>query len=99
MSSAARYDLFLSYAGTDRAEVRELARDLERAGLRVFLDETDVELFEPITDAIAAALRSSRALLAYYSRSYSSRPACQYELTAAFLPGSVRATRCGASWW
>lgn len=87
MSSDARYDLFLSCAGIDRAEVRELARDLERAGLRVFLDETDVELFEPITDAIAAALRSSRALLAYYSRSYSGRPACQYELTAAFLAG------------
>src|SRR5262249_17950735 len=33
------------------------------------------------------ALRSSTALLAYYSASYTDRPACQLELTAAFLAG------------
>lgn len=82
-----RYDLFLSCAGPDRDAVLTMRRALERAGLRVFLDEPSIGLFDPISREIETALRSSKALLAYYSRSYPSRPACQLELTAAFLAG------------
>ena len=85
--TGAGYDLFLSCAGPDRHVVRRLHRALTRAGLRVFLDEHDIGLFDQITSQIELALRSSRALLAYYSASYPSRPACQLELTAAFLAG------------
>lgn len=87
MSGAAEYDLFACYAGPDREEVQELRSALQKAGLRVFLDRIDIDSFESITDEIEAALHSSKALLAYYSRSFSSRPACQLELTAAFLAG------------
>jgi tetratricopeptide (TPR) repeat protein len=80
------YDLFLSLAGPDRPAARELCEALRRAGLRVFLDE-DIRRFDPITAEIERALRSSRALLAYYSVNFTGRPACQLELTAAFLAG------------
>jgi hypothetical protein len=52
----------------------------------VFLDE-EIRRFDPITAEIERALRSSRALLAYYSVNFTRRPACQLELTAAFLAG------------
>ena len=81
------YDLFLSCAGQDRARVRRLYRALGRAGLRVFLDEEDIAPTEGITATIEEALRSSTALLAYYSAAYTDRPACQLELTAVFLAG------------
>lgn len=64
-----------------------LGTALEKAGLRVFLDENSIDLFEPITAKIEGALRSSTAFLAYYSTHYTSRSACQVELTAAFLAG------------
>jgi hypothetical protein len=40
-----------------------------------------------ITAEIEAALQHSTGLVAYYSRDYTSRTACQYELTRAFPPG------------
>jgi TIR domain len=74
-------------AGPDRLAVRALYDALKKERLRVFLDETSIGLFDPITEEIENALRCSTALLAYYSRHYTSRPACQQELTAAFLAG------------
>jgi hypothetical protein len=77
-------------AGPDRAAVRALYDALEKERLRVFLDETSIDFFEPITQEIEDALRSSTALLAYYLRHYPSRLACQQELTAAFLARDAR---------
>jgi tetratricopeptide (TPR) repeat protein len=82
-----RYDLFLSCSGDDREPVRRLVAALRRSRLEVFLDEDRISLFTGITPEIEQALRSSKALVAYYSASYASRPACQFELTAAFLAG------------
>lgn len=87
MADRGGYDLFLSCAGPDRVPVRRFYQALEKAGLRVFLDEEDINPIEGITSTIENALRSSTALLAYYSASYADRPACQLELTAAFLAG------------
>ncbi|HET8659201.1 MAG TPA: toll/interleukin-1 receptor domain-containing protein [Micromonosporaceae bacterium] len=85
--SAGDYDVFVSLAGPDRAEVRELVDELRNEGLRVFLDERDIPYFLGITAEIEAALRGSKALLAYYSKAFPLRAACQFELTAAFLAG------------
>ncbi|HEY6748527.1 MAG TPA: TIR domain-containing protein [Mycobacteriales bacterium] len=82
-----RYGLFLSCAGQDREAARAVRRELERAGLRVFLDDEDIAPYEGITPAIEAALRSSTALLAYYSPLFPTRAACQRELTIAFVAG------------
>ena len=84
--SEERFDLFMSLAGPDRKAVRELVRALRAAGMTVFYDENLPE-YHGITEEIESALAGSTALLAYYSTHYTSRTACQYELTAAFLSG------------
>ena len=81
------FDVFMSLAGPDRPAVRRLVQALRDAGLTVFLDEDDIREYHGITAEIDEALRGSKALLAYYSWHYTSRTACQYELTATFLAG------------
>jgi Flp pilus assembly protein TadD len=79
------FDVFLSYAHADRERVLVLREALEAQGLRVWLDEREVETFESIRAAIEGGLAFSRVLVAFYSREYPARRACQWELTAAFL--------------
>ncbi|WP_415949136.1 TIR domain-containing protein [Streptomyces sp. KLOTTS4A1] len=81
------WDVFLSYSRRDAERVRSLHEALTDAGLKVFTDESAVAGFAGISDTIRRALAASRVLLAYYSTSYPQRPACQWELTAAFLAG------------
>jgi TIR domain len=85
--STPSFDIFLSCSGADRPAVRRLRAALCAAGLTVFLDESDIDPIQGITAAIEDALRGSTVLLAYYSESYTDRPACQLELSAAFLAG------------
>jgi len=81
------YDVFVSLAGPDRPAVRDLVDALKDAKLQVFLDEEDIPQYHGITAEIERALHESKTLLAYYSRHFAGRAACQYELTAAFLAG------------
>lgn len=84
------WDVFVSYDRTDAVVVRRIAAVLESAGLRVFLDTEEIRAFDPIPRRLSDALGSSRLLLAYYSRSYGSRRACQEEFTTAYLAGPER---------
>jgi uncharacterized protein (DUF2267 family) len=79
------YDLFVSYARADRDPVRPLAEALRERGLRVFIDDHEIDDFARITTTITRSLAASKALLAYYSTTYPTRRACQWELTAAYL--------------
>jgi tetratricopeptide (TPR) repeat protein len=79
------YDAFLSYAHADRVEAEALRAALERRGLDIWLDGTELQTFESITRAIERGLRHAKALVALYSTSYPTRRACQWELTWAFL--------------
>ncbi|OXM70612.1 tetratricopeptide repeat protein [Amycolatopsis vastitatis] len=79
------YDVFLSFTWSDIDEVLKLERALQAAGLRVFRDSEGIREFEGITGGLDAALTSSTVLLAYYSRRFPTRYACQWELTFAFL--------------
>jgi hypothetical protein len=81
----AEYDVFLSHAWVDGDRPREIAQALEAAGLRVWFDATEIADFGGITRAVQQGLAKSKALLAYYSKAYPTRRACQWELTAAFL--------------
>lgn len=81
------WDVFLSYSRKDAGHVRRLHEELIAAGLKVFTDESAVAGFAGISDTIRRGLAGSRVLLAYYSTGYPERPACQWELTAAFLAG------------
>ena len=79
------FDVFVSYAHHDRDRVFTLRDALVARGLAVWLDDRAIETFESITTTIEDGLARSKALLAYYSRTYPRRRACQWELTAAFL--------------
>jgi hypothetical protein len=83
MSTA--YDVFLSHAWKDGDRPRRLADALARAGLRVWFDAIAIDDFASITHAVTEGLAKSKALLAYYSKTYSVRRACQWELTTAFV--------------
>ncbi|MBB4687156.1 toll/interleukin-1 receptor domain-containing protein [Amycolatopsis jiangsuensis] len=84
------WDVFVSYDRADAAAVGRIADALAKAGLRVFLDTTHLRQFGSIPDGVRTALSGSRLLLAYYSRSYGTRAACQEEFTTAFLAGPER---------
>jgi tetratricopeptide (TPR) repeat protein len=81
------YDVFLSYTWADVDSVAPLQAALERRGLRVFVDNKRIEEFAGITEGLRIGLASAKLLLAFYSRRYPTRPACQWELTVAFIAG------------
>jgi hypothetical protein len=81
----AGFDVFVSYAHADRERVLALRDALTATGLRVWLDDREIDTFTSITGAIERGLERSRVLLAFYSQAYPSRRACQWELTAALL--------------
>jgi hypothetical protein len=87
------YDVFLSHAWADGDRPQRIAKALEKAGLRVWFDATELEDFAGITRAIAEGLANSKALVAYYSKTYPSRRACRWELTAAFLAAQAEGGR------
>jgi hypothetical protein len=58
------------------------------------MDEDSIDHFKSISMQIELALTSSKTLVAYYSRDYASRPACQLELIAAFLAGQHEGDPC-----
>jgi tetratricopeptide (TPR) repeat protein len=82
---AADYDVFFSHAWADGERPPKIADALIQAGLRVWLDAVEIDDFGSITHAVTEGLAKSKALVAYYSKSYPLRRACQWELTAAFL--------------
>jgi tetratricopeptide (TPR) repeat protein len=81
----AEYDAFLSHAWADGERPKQIADALTKAGLRVWFDANEINDFASITHAVTEGLARSKALLAYYSKTYPLRRACQWELTAAFL--------------
>jgi tetratricopeptide (TPR) repeat protein len=82
---AAEYDIFFSHAWADGDRPQQIANALTRAGLRVWFDAAEINDFDSITRTVTEGLAQSKALLAYYSKTYPLRRACQWELTAAFL--------------
>jgi hypothetical protein len=77
--------VFLSYAWTDRNQVESIRDALDAVGLRLFIDDRAIDNFEPITGHIQKGLSESKVLLAFYSKVYPTRRACQWELTATYL--------------
>jgi len=85
----AAYDVFLSHAWADGDRPQQIADALAEEGLRVWFDAGEINDFASITNAVTAGLARSKALLAYYSKTYPLRRACQWELTAAFLAAQI----------
>ncbi len=84
-AARSEYDVFLSHAWADGDRPRQIKDALEAAGLRVWFDAEEINDFASITRAVTEGLAQSKALVAYYSKTYPLRRACQWELTAAFL--------------
>ncbi len=93
------YDVFVSYAHADAAAVAPLVAALRDRGLAVWQDASDMAPFESITGRIVEGLGRSKAMLAWYTATYPTRRACQWELTAGFLAASMKATRGAGCWW
>lgn len=81
----AEYDVFVSHAWKDGDRPGQIAEALRAAGLKVWFDATEIADFESITRTVEHGVAKSKAFLAYYSKTYPTRRACQWELTAAFL--------------
>ncbi|WP_198047192.1 TIR domain-containing protein [Kutzneria sp. 744] len=84
------HDVFLSFTWSDIVEVEKLDKAMRAAGLRVFRDSLGIKSFDGITAELRTALAESKVLLAYYSRRFPTRYACQWELTSAFLAAQSR---------
>jgi hypothetical protein len=78
-------DIFFSYAHADAHAVRPIVNALEGGGLHVYFDENAIDDFDSIQRSVEKGLSRCKALLAYYSRSFPKRRACQWELTTALL--------------
>jgi TIR domain len=85
--TASRWDVFVSWtrANDGRAWVLPLARALDAAGLRVWLDEAEIGPFDPIPEGVRDGLANAKVMLACYSHAYPTRRACREELSLALL--------------
>jgi tetratricopeptide (TPR) repeat protein len=93
------WDLFFSYRRQDLDRARALLDALYHAGVRVWRDETDIPEQESITSKIRDGIASSKAFLAFYSRSYPESHACQQEIIIAWLAAQqIDLTATGRVW-
>jgi hypothetical protein len=74
------YDVFISYAHKDKEPVCALVAALQSEGLRVFIDESEVENFNSIQSRVEQGIARSKVLLAWYSVEYARSRACQWEV-------------------
>jgi hypothetical protein len=77
------WDVFISHAGEDKSDVaRPLAQALEKAGLRVWLDEAQVELGDSLRAKIDDGLMQSRFGVVVLSPSFFAKDWPQRELNS-----------------
>ena len=79
------YDIFFSYAHAARDAALPVITALKARKLRVFHDETEITDGDSIVRRIVEGLGRARMLVAWYSATYPTRRACQWELTSALI--------------
>ena len=77
--------VFLSYAGPERAQARQVRAALEQRGINVLMD-VDFEPGQHVLDSIGHAINSG-VFLPLISAAYLDRPYTQLEVLAAIMPG------------
>jgi hypothetical protein len=90
-TSAGIFDVFISYWSGDVDRVSPLVEALERCGLRVWVDKNRIEDHASITRELKEGIARSKLLVAYYSKTYPTRRACQWELMAGFTAAQCQA--------
>ncbi|UEM24876.1 tetratricopeptide repeat protein (plasmid) [Skermanella mucosa] len=79
------YDIFFSYAFADRDAALPVIQALRARKLRVFSFETEIQEGESIQRRIVEDLGRARMMVAWYSATYPTSRACQWELTSALI--------------
>ncbi len=92
MGNDKAYDLFISYRhrigdGPEKrtAEVGAMATQLEEAGFSIFIDQSEIDVFEGFTPEVEAGIENSKALLVYFSNDYTKSQACMAEFRAMYI--------------
>jgi hypothetical protein len=80
-----RYDIFFSYAHADKKAVKPLLDAFAAKAIKVFHDDTEIIDGQSISRRITDGLSDAKILVAWYSKTYPTRRACQWELTAAII--------------
>jgi hypothetical protein len=90
--SSKKWDVFVSYASEDKADVaRPLAHLLDRAGLRVWFDEFALRIGDRLSETIARGLATSRYGVVVVSPAFMAKKWPLNELAGPFaLEGSER---------
>lgn len=81
-ASEDRYDVFLSFSGADtRYNFTDfLNRDLNNAGICVFMDDGKIEVGDEISEKIVQGIHNSKIYIPIISRTYPHRKWCLIEL-------------------
>jgi tetratricopeptide (TPR) repeat protein len=78
--------VFISHAWADgMSGPLSLKLALEERGMGVWLDSSNIGVFDPIPDAVRNGLAASTLLVAWYTQTYPTRRACREELTLGLL--------------
>jgi hypothetical protein len=64
------YDIFVSHSSKDKEFAMRLARDLTKAGFKVWLDQWQIQIGDSLANAVAEAIKASRFLLIIMSPDY-----------------------------
>ncbi|KAF8015789.1 hypothetical protein BT93_H1354 [Corymbia citriodora subsp. variegata] len=81
-TSRGEYQVFLSFRGHDTRHVFTdiLHQAMIDAGIRVFIDEKELQLGEKIRGNLEQAINNSKLYIPIFSKNYASSPSCLYEL-------------------
>ncbi|MBB1486192.1 tetratricopeptide repeat protein [Oceanospirillum sediminis] len=77
--------LFISYRHSQEIKAQDLEQQLEEAGFNVFLDQSNIETTDSISDEVKEGLSSSHVMLVLFSNDYPESRFCQFELTTAYI--------------
>ena len=67
--SSHQWDAFMCHSGDDKVKVRQIADELRQEGLRVWLDEEQIEIGDRVTEKIEQGLSGSRRVIVCLSPS------------------------------
>ncbi|GAB2916811.1 tetratricopeptide repeat protein [Rheinheimera gaetbuli] len=74
-------ELFISYRRTQALAVQAAVACLEQAGIRCFLDTSDIDPLADFPEVLRGAIANSKALLVWWSADYADSEHCMAELT------------------
>lgn len=81
----ARYDVFVSYSRRDKVAATHVANALRRQGIKVFIDESEIDTGASWQQRIFDALEQCRSAVALYSPHFTNSKVCQDEFSIAMI--------------